>query len=278
MYLDTNDPQTNHFWPSFRSGFPKNGVYKENRLIFWPILSVFLHRRDFLTYIPISARRSFSLLTHSHSSLIYCYCYYQTFIKKVPSSCRPLRLYLSSTQASDPIHTEPYYQTFRTHITPIRTFFVLRLPHPSSSPSARLFFFMFCGRLTPFTLRKPRVLRWQPPLLPPAYKLVILFNVIVNLTLTSLIPGSHHCEYMFRYLFSPRCFSGDYRVDLGEVDHHLVHIPPLISFFSLACSTAWQWLFEKSKWFGKIFLASDSRVLLPPPVFKFVRDLCFLSC
>ena len=53
---------------------------------------------------------------------------------------------------------------------------------------SQTFLFMFVIRLTPFALRKPRVLVWrQPPLLPPVYKLVILFffNVIVNPTLTS---------------------------------------------------------------------------------------------
>ena len=79
MYLDANDSQTNHFWPSFRSGFPKNGVYKGTKS-FFVTHSVFLHRRRFVTYTPISARRSFSLLTHSHSSWIYCYCYYYTSI------------------------------------------------------------------------------------------------------------------------------------------------------------------------------------------------------
>ena len=46
---------------------------------------------------------------------------------------------------------------------------------------------------------------------------LILFDVIANLTL-SLFSGCHHCEYMLRYLFSPRYPPYNQRVDLGGVD------------------------------------------------------------
>lgn len=102
--------------------------------------------------------------------------------QKVPS-CRPpktLRLYLPLTLAPDRTITEPHYQTSHTRFTPIHIVFVLGLRHHSATPSVRLFFIVFCHRLTPFALRKPRVMRCHPPLLsppllPPMKKLVILY-------------------------------------------------------------------------------------------------------
>ena len=138
---------SNLFWPSFRSGFPKIGYIKEQSHFLSPIFSVFLH--PFITrttHIPISARRSFftsySLSVFLDLPLLLLLYLHQ---KTCHSSCRPLkslRLYLPSNKASDRTITEPYYQTFHTHIAPILTFFVLGLRHPCSSPSVRLFFFM----------------------------------------------------------------------------------------------------------------------------------------
>ena len=137
----------------------------------------------------------------------------------------------------------------------------------------------FVHRLTPFALRKPRVLWQQPPLLPPMYKLVILFNVIVNPTLTSFFQPPTTAIICFDTCSVPDVFQG---INVGI----WVRLTTILStfffwfpsFFPLAWRITCQRLFENSNWFGKNFLASDSWVLLPPPVFELVRILRFLSC
>ena len=165
--LDANDPQTNHFWPPFRSGFQKNWVYKGKQSFFvtHSLSSFTVERSSLDTYF------SPSFLTHS-LFLSTATATIKPPSKGVPSSCRPLKIYLPSTQASDRTIAEPCYQTFHTHIIPFRTYFVQIHRHPSSSLSVRLFFLMFCrSMLTSFALRIQRVPRWQPPLLPPMYRL-----------------------------------------------------------------------------------------------------------
>ena len=65
---------------------------------------------------------------------------------------------------------------------------------------SQTFFFVFCHRLTS-ELRRPHVLRWQSLLVLPLYKLVILSNLIVNLTLTLILHQSHIFRFpLFRIL------------------------------------------------------------------------------
>ena len=128
------------------------------------------------TYIPISGRHSFSHLTHSHSSWIYCY--YYTSIKKVPSS-------MTSAQNAQalPFADLGLRQHHHRTILPNLSYPFRPNSHvPWSWSSAPLlfsvnktFFFVFCHELTPFALRIPRVLRWKPPLVLPVYKLVMVF-------------------------------------------------------------------------------------------------------
>ena len=47
--LVTNHPQTNHFWLSWQGIPKKNWEYKGTGPLSWPIFSVFLHRRGFVT-------------------------------------------------------------------------------------------------------------------------------------------------------------------------------------------------------------------------------------
>ena len=51
---------------------------------------------------------------------------------------------------------------------------------------SQIFFFVFCHRLTS-DFRRPCVLNRQSPQVLPLYKLVVLFNLIVNLTLTLIL-------------------------------------------------------------------------------------------
>ena len=71
-YLDTNDPQMYHFWPSLGTGFPKNWVYKGNAL--WRILPSFVVEASSLT---IFFRSSFVFTYLPSLFWIYCcYCYH----------------------------------------------------------------------------------------------------------------------------------------------------------------------------------------------------------
>ena len=139
VYLDTNDPQT---FSGSLSGVDsqKKKLYKQNRVIFCDYLPSpsRIQCSTFVAYIPISACHSLLLLTLTLGSSATATI--RPPSKKGPSSCCLLRLYLLLTKASDRTITEPYYQTFHTHIAPINTFFVLGLWHPSSSLSVRLFF------------------------------------------------------------------------------------------------------------------------------------------
>ena len=135
------------------------------------------------TYIPISDCRSFSLPTHSHFGSTAAAA--NTPLIYVPS-CRPskmLKLYLPSTLASDRTIVEPYYQTYRTHLALVHTFFGLGLQHPSSSPSVRLFFFVFCHRPTtsfaPQNTTRPEMATATSM---PSVQVSFLKNLIVNLT------------------------------------------------------------------------------------------------
>ena len=118
----------------------KKMLYKQNRVIFCDYLPSpsRIQCSTFVAYIPISACHSLLLLTLTLGSSATATI--RPPSKKGPSSCCLLRLYLLLTKASDRTITEPYYQTFHTHIAPINTFFVLGLWHPSSSLSVRLFF------------------------------------------------------------------------------------------------------------------------------------------
>ena len=151
---------------------------------------------------------------------------------------------------------------------------------------SQTFFFMLVIRLTPFALRKPRVLVWrQPPLLPPVYKLVMLFffqrdrksdtNVIRH-----YVQAPSSANMCFYTCSVPDVFQGIsvwIRVRLTIILS--TFFSWFLSFLSLAWRITCQRLFENSNWFGKNFLALDSWVLLPPPrIFEFVRTLRFLSC
>ena len=175
VYLDTNDPQT---FSGSLSGVDsqKKKLYKQNRVIFCDYLpsSSRIQCSTFVAYIPISACHSL-LLTHSHS-WIQCYCYYQTSIKK-------RAIIMPSAQALPFINQglrQDYYRT----ILPNLSYPYCPNQHIlcSGSLTPLLFsvsqaFFPSCYEigLLFFSLRKPHVLRLQPPLLSPAYKLVILF-------------------------------------------------------------------------------------------------------
>ena len=118
------------------------------------------------------------------------------------------------------------------------------IPHPSRPSTPRsgsstplvfsvgqtIFFFVFCHSLTFFALRRPRVQRLQ--LLAPPFKLVLLFlqsNFDTDVNPPS-ISGSRS-QYMFWYLFSPRCFLWRRDVNLGRVDWRFVHVHLLIPLF-----------------------------------------------
>ena len=163
--MDTNDPQTNHFWPSFRSGFPKKWVYKGTQSIFVThSLSSFTVEGSSLdqhTYLfqPVVLFHSL----HTHSSWIYCYCCYYTSIKR-RAIIMPSAQNAQALPPIDPGLRPNYYRTTLPNLSyPYCPNSHILCPG-SSAPllfSVSLtFFFVFCDRLTPFALRKPRVLRW----------------------------------------------------------------------------------------------------------------------
>jgi hypothetical protein len=123
---------------------------------------------------------SFVSFSYSLSLFLYLlYFYYHTSIKR-----RAIRNAVRSKRSDFTFHRpRPPIELLQNHITkpfiPILPQFAHSLFWIFGTPpllrQSDFFFFMFCHRLTSFALRKPRVLRWQPPLLHPVFKLVILF-------------------------------------------------------------------------------------------------------
>ena len=98
------------------------------------------------------------------------------------------------------------------------------------SVNQSLFFYLRATFLLFFALRKPRVQRRHSLLVLLMFKLVIYlifrFSSDTDVNPFTPISGSysHHCEYMFRHFFSPRCFLWGRHADLGEVDWCLVRV------------------------------------------------------
>ena len=147
--MDTNHPQTNHFWPSFL--FPFFFRNKKGRVIFVTCFRRLLSPSRFRHHtnnVPIPGHHSFSL-TYSHFFNLL-------LTANVPSSCHPARFCLPSTLPS--IHriiTKLFYQTFHIHLGPSHIFHGVVLRALCSFRSVKLFFssclpqaYFFCPQKT----------------------------------------------------------------------------------------------------------------------------------
>ena len=107
-----------------------------------------------------------------------------------------------------------------------------------------------------FALRRLRVRRRHSLQVLLMFKLVIylIFRFSSDTDVNPFTPisdsYSHHCEYMFRYFFSPRCFLWGRHADLGEVDWCFVRVSSsdfLVFFVAQVVNGRWKTQNDQTK-------------------------------
>jgi len=140
--LDTNHPQTNHFWPSSQV-IPKSikvqGLFRD------------LSSVSSFTVEVSSPRKPPFVFTYSLS------LFNLLLTATVPSSCHPGRLCLASSLLSILIITKLFYQISHIHLGLLQIF--IGLVHQPLSSFRSVFFSCFVKALPFFALRRPRVKR-----------------------------------------------------------------------------------------------------------------------
>ena len=128
--MDTNHPQTDHFWPS-SDKYKGAGLFCD----LFSLTSSFTgevsspHELDTDFWPPF-------VFTHSLSTFFYL------LLTAVPS-CHPSKLYLPSTLLYTRIITKRFYPIFRIHLGLSHIFLGLALRPLSSFQSVKLFFSLF---------------------------------------------------------------------------------------------------------------------------------------